>query len=36
MRTTLNIENRLLKKPAKLTGIQEKTSLVRRRGYVSV
>lgn len=29
MRTTLNIEDQLLKKAAKLTGIQEKTSLVR-------
>ena len=29
MRTTLNIEDQLLKKAARLTGIQEKTSLVR-------
>ena len=29
MRTTLNIENELLEKAAKLTGIEEKTSLVR-------
>ena len=29
MRTTLNIEDRLLEKAAKLTGIKEKTSLVR-------
>jgi Arc/MetJ family transcription regulator len=29
MRTTLNIEDELLNKAAKLTGIQEKTSLVR-------
>jgi len=29
MRTTLNIEDELLDKAAKLTGIQEKTSLVR-------
>lgn len=29
MRTTLNIENELLDKAAKLTGIKEKTSLVR-------
>ena len=29
MRTTLNIEDRLLDKAAKLTGIKEKTSLVR-------
>ncbi len=29
MRTTLNIEDELLEKAAKLTGIQEKTSLVR-------
>ena len=29
MRTTLNIENGLLDKAAKLTGIKEKTSLVR-------
>jgi hypothetical protein len=30
MRTTLNIEDDLLSKAAKLTGIKEKTSLVRR------
>ena len=29
VRTTLNIEDRLLDKAAKLTGIKEKTSLVR-------
>ncbi|MCJ7546690.1 MAG: type II toxin-antitoxin system VapB family antitoxin [Deltaproteobacteria bacterium] len=29
MRTTLNIEDELLDKAAKLTGIEEKTSLVR-------
>jgi len=29
VRTTLNIEDELLNKAAKLTGIQEKTSLVR-------
>lgn len=29
MRTTLNIEDELLEKAAKLTGIKEKTSLVR-------
>ena len=29
MRTTLNIEDELLNKAAKLTGISEKTSLVR-------
>jgi Arc/MetJ family transcription regulator len=29
MRTTLNIEDELLKKAAKLTGIKEKTSLVK-------
>lgn len=29
MRTTINIDDQLLKKAAKLTGIQEKTSLVR-------
>jgi Arc/MetJ family transcription regulator len=29
MRTTLNIEDKLLEKAAKLTGITEKTSLVR-------
>jgi hypothetical protein len=29
MRTTLNIEDRLLDKAAQLTGIKEKTSLVR-------
>jgi len=29
MRTTLNIEEKLLAKAAKLTGIQEKTALVR-------
>ncbi len=30
MRTTLNIEDELLNKAAQLTGIKEKTSLVRR------
>jgi len=30
MRTTINIDNRLLEKASKLTGIQEKTALVRR------
>lgn len=30
MRTTLNIEDELLKKAEQLTGIKEKTSLVRR------
>jgi hypothetical protein len=30
MRTTLNIENDLLNRASKLTGIKEKTSLVRR------
>lgn len=30
MRTTLNIEDALLDKAAKLTGIKEKTSLIRR------
>jgi Arc/MetJ family transcription regulator len=30
MRTTLNIEDELLERAAKLTGIKEKTSLVRR------
>jgi Arc/MetJ family transcription regulator len=30
MRTTLNIEDKLLDKAAKLTGIKEKTSLVKR------
>lgn len=30
MRTTLNIEDDLLNKASKLTGIKEKTSLVRR------
>ncbi len=30
MRTTLNIEDELLKKAAQLTGIKEKTALVRR------
>ncbi len=30
MRTTLNIEDELLEQAAKLTGIKEKTSLVRR------
>ena len=30
MRTTLNIEDELLDKAAKLTGIKEKTSLVKR------
>jgi Arc/MetJ family transcription regulator len=29
MRTTLNIDERLLRKASKLTGIEEKTSLVR-------
>jgi Arc/MetJ family transcription regulator len=29
MRTTLNIEDKLIKKASKLTGIKEKTSLVR-------
>ncbi|MFQ5923969.1 MAG: type II toxin-antitoxin system VapB family antitoxin [Anaerolineales bacterium] len=29
MRTTLNIDDELLQKAAKLTGIQEKTALVR-------
>lgn len=29
MRTTLNIDDRLLKKASKLTGVKEKTSLVR-------
>ena len=29
MRTTLNIEEELIKKAAKLTGVKEKTSLVR-------
>lgn len=29
MRTTLNIENDLIKKASKLTGIKEKTSLVK-------
>ncbi|MBM4140903.1 MAG: type II toxin-antitoxin system VapB family antitoxin [Nitrospira sp.] len=29
MRTTLNIEDKLLDKAAKLTGIEEKTSLVK-------
>ena len=29
MRTTLNIDDELLEKAAKLTGIEEKTSLVR-------
>ena len=29
MRTTLNIEDRLLKKASQLTGIEEKTHLVR-------
>ena len=29
MRTTLNIENKLIEKAAKLTGVKEKTSLVR-------
>ncbi len=29
MRTTLNIEDKLLDKAAKLTGIKEKTSIVR-------
>ena len=30
MRTTLNIEESLLKQAAKLTGLKEKTALVRR------
>ncbi|MGR3302352.1 MAG: type II toxin-antitoxin system VapB family antitoxin [Candidatus Scalindua sp.] len=30
MRTTLNIEDALLKKASQLTGIREKTSLVKR------
>jgi Arc/MetJ family transcription regulator len=30
MRTTMNIEDELLEKAAKLTGIKEKTALVRR------
>lgn len=30
MRTTLNIEDELIEKAAKLTGIKEKTSLIRR------
>jgi len=30
MRTTLNIDDRLLKQAAKLTGTEEKTTLVRR------
>lgn len=30
MRTTLNIDDKLLDKAAKLTGIKEKTSLVKR------
>ncbi|MGD2201558.1 MAG: type II toxin-antitoxin system VapB family antitoxin [Candidatus Bathyarchaeota archaeon] len=30
MRTTLNIDEKLLNKASKLTGIREKTSLVRR------
>ena len=30
MRTTLNIEDELLEKASKLTGVNEKTSLVRR------
>jgi Arc/MetJ family transcription regulator len=30
MRTTLNIEDELLERAAKLTGIKEKTSLVKR------
>ncbi len=30
MRTTLNIDDNLLDKAAKLTGIKEKTSLIRR------
>ena len=29
MRTTLNIEDKLIKKASKLTGIKEKTALVR-------
>ncbi len=29
MRTTLNIEDRLIEKASKLTGVKEKTSLVR-------
>ncbi|MEE8584798.1 MAG: type II toxin-antitoxin system VapB family antitoxin [Acidobacteriota bacterium] len=30
MRTTLNIDDRLLERATELTGVQEKTSLVRR------
>ncbi len=30
MRTTLNIEDELIEKAAKLTGIKEKTSLIKR------
>ena len=30
MRTTINIDDEILKKASKLTGIKEKTSLVRR------
>ena len=30
MRTTLNIEDELLERAAKLTGIKEKTSLIKR------
>ncbi|MDH5468685.1 MAG: type II toxin-antitoxin system VapB family antitoxin [Candidatus Aminicenantes bacterium] len=30
MRTTINIDDRLLEKASKLTGIQEKTALVKR------
>lgn len=30
MRTTINIDDDLLKKASKLTGIKEKTSLIRR------
>ncbi len=30
MRTTINIDDKLLKKAAELTGIKEKTSLVRK------
>jgi len=30
MRTTINIDDKLLEKASKLTGIQEKTALVRR------
>lgn len=30
MRTTINIENKLIEKASELTGIKEKTALVRR------